>query len=635
MWDCPSPHAWASSKLTALIRCLVLLEYGGIGGLESEKRELWLFHCLSPAWTKPGDRIAFTAAPTEFGPLSASMVSSETGASIRMRGNFHTPFAAYRIRVPYFKELVSFAADAKAKQAEDGCIVLSPDATKLDIVWKDRPGAHGGAFEDILTDYRNTDTFDRVDRDGRGVHSSHEPFLLRGEKKNAVDPLSFEFVKRTFQYEYARRAQLRRRRSRWKPRPCSPAKTGGRRLRKSTAGKETFTHSTPTMKSTVVFAVLSCFPLAAIPARAFAVSAAAVANPSRSRCTGRGRPHRVRAALHADAFIVETISQQNGKDVFEIESRNGKIVLRGNNGVSIAVAFNWYLRYTTKTNYDWQATGPLQIKGDLPLPTGSTRQSCTAKERFFLNYCTYGYTMPWWNWDQWQRFIDWMAMNGVNRPLMQAGVEAVWLEVWKSYGLKDEQIRGYFGALRTLPWHRMANHDGWDHPLPVSYVEGQRQLQKQILARARGLGMKTILSGFAGHVPEFCGPSSRMSKSRRSSRAGGAWTASTPPGSFRPPIRYSRRFRSGSSRSRRRSTAPTIFMGPTPSTKLPRQAGITPIWPPSAKPSMRAWRRVIRMPFGIKWHGPLVGPVLARFGPHKSHDASRPRGKNGVPRLRH
>src|SRR5271170_5189593 len=42
-------------------------------------------------------------------------------------------------------------------------------------------------------------------------------------------------------------------------------------------------------------------------------------------------------------FTVETIPTDAGRDVFEIESRAGKIALRGNNGVAIASALNWYL----------------------------------------------------------------------------------------------------------------------------------------------------------------------------------------------------------------------------------------------------------------------------------------------------
>jgi len=43
----------------------------------------------------------------------------------------------------------------------------------------------------------------------------------------------------------------------------------------------------------------------------------------------------------------------------------------------------------------------------------------------FLNYCTFGYAMLWWRWDDWERFIDWMALNGINMPLAIAEQEAV------------------------------------------------------------------------------------------------------------------------------------------------------------------------------------------------------------------
>lgn len=206
---------------------------------------------------------------------------------------------------------------------------------------------------------------------------------------------------------------------------------------------------------------------------------------------------------HADAFDFERIPDDGGRDVFEIEGRSGRIVLRGDDGVSFAMAFNTYLREIALTNYDWFATGPLEIAGDLPVPTAKIRRTCAAKERFFLNYCTFGYTMPWWNAAQWTRFVDWMAMNGINRPLLQCGAEAVWLEVWKSYGLKEDDIRAYFGGPAHLPWHRMANLDYWGGPLPKSYIDTQRELQKGILAQARGLGMQPVLSGFAGHVPKL------------------------------------------------------------------------------------------------------------------------------------
>lgn len=205
---------------------------------------------------------------------------------------------------------------------------------------------------------------------------------------------------------------------------------------------------------------------------------------------------------HSSEFVIQTISAKNGADVFEIEAKSGKIVLRGNNPVSVAVAFNWYLNKIVLIDYDWQAVAPLTVKEKLPLPAAKIRKVSKASQRFFNNTCTYGYTFAYWDWDQWQRFIDWMAMHGINRPLMQAGQEAVWLNVWKSFGMTDAEVRTYFSAPAHLPWHRMANLDKWGGPLPISYIEGQQKLEKQILERTRALGMKPILPAFAGHVPE-------------------------------------------------------------------------------------------------------------------------------------
>jgi hypothetical protein len=77
---------------------------------------------------------------------------------------------------------------------------------------------------------------------------------------------------------------------------------------------------------------------------------------------------------HADQFVCEIIPQDNAKDVFEIEASHRKIVLRGNNGVSIAMALSTYLRDYAKANYDCLAAGPLKVNRALPLPTEKIRR---------------------------------------------------------------------------------------------------------------------------------------------------------------------------------------------------------------------------------------------------------------------
>lgn len=205
---------------------------------------------------------------------------------------------------------------------------------------------------------------------------------------------------------------------------------------------------------------------------------------------------------HWREFVIERIPAPAGQNVFEVDGRNGKIVLRGDGPLSQAVAFNWYLRHCAKISVSWYADDPVTVPKKLPIPADRVRKSTNLKQRFFLNYCTYGYTMPFWRWRDWERFIDWMALNGVSMPLAQNGSEYVWQKVWREYGLGDEEIRAFFTGPAHLPWHRMLNIDKWNGPLPQGYIDGQRDLQKRILGRERELGMSPVLSAFAGHVPE-------------------------------------------------------------------------------------------------------------------------------------
>jgi len=205
---------------------------------------------------------------------------------------------------------------------------------------------------------------------------------------------------------------------------------------------------------------------------------------------------------YAGSIVFEPITTIGDSDVYELESRAGKIFIRGNSANSMAVGLNHYLKYYCNVSVSWWRQDKLSLPAQLPVVKDKVTQSARCKNRFFLNYCTFGYTMPWWKWNDWQWFIDWMALNGINMPLAITGEEAVWYNVWKKFGLTDAEIRGFFTGPAYLPWHRMANIDHWKGPLPMSWITGQLKLQQQIITRERELGMKPVLPAFAGHVPE-------------------------------------------------------------------------------------------------------------------------------------
>ncbi len=197
----------------------------------------------------------------------------------------------------------------------------------------------------------------------------------------------------------------------------------------------------------------------------------------------------------------QSITAEDGRDVFTLESRDGKVIIGGNNAGAMAVGLNRYLNRYCLTTVSWHADVAVQLPDRLPDVPAAERVTARVPQRFFLNYCTWGYTMPFWQWHDWERFIDWMALNGVNLPLAITGQEAVWYNVWTSLGMSDEQVRAYFTGPAYLPWHRMANIDGWCGPLPKQWLEHQTALQQRIVARERALGMRPVLPAFAGHVP--------------------------------------------------------------------------------------------------------------------------------------
>ncbi|MDP4214521.1 MAG: hypothetical protein Q8926_18065, partial [Bacteroidota bacterium] len=129
--DCPTPHAWGSAKQALMVRYFLLMEYGGKCGLEPGMRELWLFHCLSPDWVQPGKKVSIINARTEFGRISASIKFRSTGADLLLKNQFHANPKYYRIRMPYFKRLVSFSSDAKIQKQDGDCLLLSPDDPKI------------------------------------------------------------------------------------------------------------------------------------------------------------------------------------------------------------------------------------------------------------------------------------------------------------------------------------------------------------------------------------------------------------------------------------------------------------------------------------------------------------------------
>jgi len=188
------------------------------------------------------------------------------------------------------------------------------------------------------------------------------------------------------------------------------------------------------------------------------------------------------------------------RDWFSYYSRDGKIVLEGNDGVSIASALGQYLKDNCGWHLSWCGKQDV-LPDEFPLPEHKVTKVSPYKYRYYLNYCTFNYSMSWWDFDRWQQEIDFMALNGINMPLALTGQNSVWRKVYNKLGFTDSELESFFSGPAYFNWFWMGNLDGWGGPLPHSFMEYHEKLQKQILHAERSLGMTPVLPAFTGHVP--------------------------------------------------------------------------------------------------------------------------------------
>jgi len=199
-------------------------------------------------------------------------------------------------------------------------------------------------------------------------------------------------------------------------------------------------------------------------------------------------------------FLTQSIVSENGMDVFEIESKKNTIILRGSSGVAIASAFYYYLTEYAHCQITWNGVN-LKLPKNLPVVKNKVRKSTPYEYRYYLNYCTFNYSMSWWEWARWEKEIDWMALHGINMPLAITGEEYTWYLLYKEMGFSDNDLKDFFTGPAYFSWFWMGNIDDWGGPLPLDWMKSHFELQKKILARQRSLGMKPVLPAFTGHVP--------------------------------------------------------------------------------------------------------------------------------------
>ena len=215
-------------------------------------------------------------------------------------------------------------------------------------------------------------------------------------------------------------------------------------------------------------------------------------------------------------------------DYFELSQHGERPHIRGNNPVSAAFGLNWYLKYYTGNHLSWNNMHA-SLLDTLPAVTETLRMETWLPMRYYLNYCTHSYSMAFWDWERWEREIDWMALHGINMPLAVTGSAALWRNVLCRLGYPEDKIDGFVAGPGFQAWWLMNNLEGWGGPVPESFYRRDESLQRRIVERMRQYGMEPVLPGYSGMIPHDAGEKLGLSVSDP-----GQWLGYTRPAFIQP-----------------------------------------------------------------------------------------------------
>ena len=193
---------------------------------------------------------------------------------------------------------------------------------------------------------------------------------------------------------------------------------------------------------------------------------------------------------------IENVQQ----DTASYYSVNNQLFIHANTVNAAAYALYDYVKKYCHSSLSHTGDN-MQIPDALPATNDVESVSAVFPLRYALNYCTINYTMSFWNWEQWEKELDWMSLNGVNLMLAPIGTEEVWQKTLLQLGFSDKEIRDFIPGPAFNAWWLMGNLEGWGGPVSNRMIQHWTNLQKKILARMRELNIQPVIQGFEGLVP--------------------------------------------------------------------------------------------------------------------------------------
>ncbi len=98
------------------------------------------------------------------------------------------------------------------------------------------------------------------------------------------------------------------------------------------------------------------------------------------------------AADKFETVLDESLSTR-GEEVFVISSKNGKPCIKGSSLSALTTGIGWYLNHYAHVNIAWNQLTTDLSAATLPLPAADETHTASVDYRYYLNYCTFSYSM--------------------------------------------------------------------------------------------------------------------------------------------------------------------------------------------------------------------------------------------------
>lgn len=202
----------------------------------------------------------------------------------------------------------------------------------------------------------------------------------------------------------------------------------------------------------------------------------------------------------ADVFVFEHSENSDGCDSYEISTREKNIVISANSKIAMAMGYYRYLKEYCNVlvpggDYD------ISFVKSAPLPSKKIVYSVPQKLRLAFTYERYSTEIDGWGFDRWEKELDFLAMHGVNAPLILTGSDGVLYKTLMEFRFKKEVALEFIAGSGYFYHQLKGNLFGFLPIYSVDYLDKKIEVGRKATERAKELGMSPIHQGYISAVP--------------------------------------------------------------------------------------------------------------------------------------